>query len=153
MFNLAQEYPMQLTHNKRYMTMAAVAFSVLTLVGSAPYAAEPGASNHPGMTTQELERRPIPGTDLEMRLNLVTQAPGYSEPLHHHPGPSFVYMLAGTAESAYGDDPVKRFHAGDHWSQPIDVPHRVARNPDQETPRQFLVFTINHPGEPSTVFP
>jgi quercetin dioxygenase-like cupin family protein len=88
-----------------------------------------------------------------MRLNLVTQPPGYSEPVHHHPGPSFVYMLEGTAESAYGEDDVKRFHPGDHWSQPIDLPHRVARNPDAKIPRRFLVFTVNRPGEPSTVFP
>jgi quercetin dioxygenase-like cupin family protein len=116
-------------------------------------AGEATPANANGMTTQELERRPIPGTDLEMRLNLVTQPPGYSEPVHRHPGPSFVYMLEGTAESAYGEDAVKRFHAGDHWSQPINSPHRVARNPDKTIPRRFLVFTINRPGEPSTVFP
>lgn len=110
-----------------------------------------GADNE--MTRQELERRPIPGTDLEMRLNLVTQPPGYSEPVHHHPGPSFVYMLEGTAESAYGDEEVRRFHPGDHWSQPTDLAHRVARNPDPKVPRRFLVFTVNRPGEPSTVFP
>jgi quercetin dioxygenase-like cupin family protein len=102
---------------------------------------------------EELERRPIPGTDLEMRLNLVTQPPGYSAPLHHHPGQGFVYMLEGTAESAYGDEAIKRFHAGDHWTEPADVAHRIARNPDTHTVRRFLVFSVNRPGEPSTVFP
>jgi hypothetical protein len=29
----------------------------------------------------------------------------------------------------------------------------VARNPDPKIPRRFLVFTVNRPGEPSTVFP
>jgi len=128
-------------------------FAVIFLAVDAASTAEVANGNDQGRTTQELERRPIPGTDLEMRLNLVTQAPGYSEPLHHHPGPSFVYMLEGTAESAYGEEDIRRFHAGDHWSQPIDLPHRVARNPDPTIPRRFLVFTINRPGEPATVFP
>jgi quercetin dioxygenase-like cupin family protein len=116
------------------------------------YAAETAAGGS-ATTIEELERRPIPGTNLEMRLNLVTQPPGYSAPLHHHPGQGFVYMLEGTAESAYGDEAIKRFHAGDHWTEPADVAHRVARNPDAHTARRFLVFSVNRPGEPSTVFP
>jgi quercetin dioxygenase-like cupin family protein len=76
-----------------------------------------------------------------------------TQSVHHHPGPSFVYMLEGTAESAYGLDDIKRFYPGDHWSQPVDIPHRIARNPDTKIPRRFLVFTVNRPGEPSTVFP
>jgi quercetin dioxygenase-like cupin family protein len=111
------------------------------------------AANGSTTTIEELERRPIPGTDLEMRLNLVTQPPGYSAPLHHHPGQGFVYMLEGTAESAYGDEAIKRFRAGDHWTEPADVPHRIARNPDAHTVRRFLVFSVNRPGEPGTVFP
>ena len=102
---------------------------------------------------EELERRPIPGTDLEIRLSLFTQPPGYSAPLHHHPGEGFVYMLEGTAESAYGDEAVKRFRAGDHWFEPADVPHRVAGNPDPQSVRRFLVFSVNRPGEPGTVIP
>jgi quercetin dioxygenase-like cupin family protein len=136
------------------MAICMTALCVAIFFGlDAPKTAETTTANANGMTTKELERRPIPGTDLEMRLNLVTQPPGYSEPVHHHPGPSFVYMLEGTAESAYGLDDIKRFHEGDHWSQPVDIPHRIARNPDTEIPRRFLVFTVNRPGEPSTIFP
>jgi quercetin dioxygenase-like cupin family protein len=144
--------PLTLTPHLRATSIAALLAAAF--FGSyALRAAETAKGDGNEMTRQELERRPIPGTDLEMRLNLVTQPPGYSEPLHHHPGPSFVYMLEGTAESAYGEEDIKRFHAGDHWSQPIDLPHRVARNPDPKVPRRFLVFTVNRPGEPSTVFP
>jgi quercetin dioxygenase-like cupin family protein len=112
----------------------------------------PAASGN-AVTIEELERRPIPGTSLEMRLSLVTQPPGYSAALHHHPGQGFVYMLEGTAESAYGDEAVKRFVAGDHWTEPANVPHRVARNPDAHANRRFLVFSINRPGEAATIFP
>jgi quercetin dioxygenase-like cupin family protein len=143
-----------LSHSPLRLAIRIAALCTAIFFGlDASRAAEVTTENANGMTTQELERRPIPGTDLEMRLNLVTQPPGYSEPVHHHPGPSFVYMLEGTAESAYGDDVIKRFHAGDHWSQPVDVAHRIARNPDTQTARRFLVFTVNRPGEPSTVFP
>jgi quercetin dioxygenase-like cupin family protein len=135
-------------------TIAIATLCAVALVGfAAARATEVATAAENRMTTVELERRPIPGTDLEMRLNLVTQPPGYAEPVHHHPGPSFVYMLEGTAESAYGTDAPQSFHAGDHWSQPVDVPHRIARNPDPAAERRFLVFTVNRPGEPSTVFP
>jgi quercetin dioxygenase-like cupin family protein len=145
---------MPLTYRPLHAAISIASIFAATFFGvDAASAAEAVKGNGNGMTTQELERRQIPGTDLEMRLNLVTQPPGYSEPVHHHPGPSFVYMLEGTAESAYGEDDVKRFHPGDHWSQPIDLPHRVARNPDAKIPRRFLVFTVYRPGEPSTVFP
>ena len=117
------------------------------------HAAESVAASGSATTVEELERRPIPGTDLEMRLNLVTQPPGYSAPLHHRPGQGFVYMLEGTAESAYGDEAIKRFVAGDHWTEPADVAHRIARNPDTRNVRRFLVFSVNRPGEPSTVVP
>ncbi|WP_096725843.1 cupin domain-containing protein [Paraburkholderia acidicola] len=138
----------------RRAMMAIAALSAVSFFRSIPAKSDGLVSTDShAMTTQELERYPIPGTDLEMRLNLVTQPPGYAEPIHHHPGPSFVYMLEGTAESAYGDEPVKRFHAGDHWAQPVDVEHRVARNPDMHAVRRFLVFTVNRPGEPATVFP
>jgi len=42
--------------------------------------------------------------------------------LHHHPGQGFVYMLEGTAESAYGDEAVKRFRAGDLGRSPPMLP-------------------------------
>ena len=119
----------------------------------ASHAAEVAAVSGSATTIEELERRPIPGTDLEMRLSLITQPPGYSAPLHHHPGQGFVYMLEGTAESAYGDEAIKRFRAGDHWTEPADIPHRIARNPDTRTVRRFLVFSVNRPGEPGTVIP
>jgi len=106
---------MPLTHAPHLRTIGVAALLAAAFLGfDALTAAETTKEGGNEMTRQELERRPIPGTDLEMRLNLVTQPPGYSEPVHHHPGPSFVYMLEGTAESAYGEEDIKRFHAGDH---------------------------------------
>lgn len=140
---------MTLTFRMMRVALLVVPFASLTSANAAEIAAASGNA----VTVQELERRPIPGTSLEMRLNLVTQPPGYSAALHHHPGQGFVYMLEGTAESAYGDEAIKRFAAGDHWAEPADVAHRVARNPDAHTNRRFLVFSINRPGEPGTIFP
>ena len=135
----------------RVRLIALLAASIAVVVGC--HAAEVTAASGNKTTVIELERRPLPGTGLEMRLYLFTQPPGYSAPLHHHPGQGFVYMLEGTAESAYGDEVVKRFQAGDHWTEPADLPHRIARNPDTQTVRRFLVFSVNRPGEPGTVFP
>jgi quercetin dioxygenase-like cupin family protein len=94
--------PMQLT----------VLFALTFFSFGSARAAEVAAASGSATTVEELERRSIPGTGLEMRLNLVTQPPGYSAPLHHHPGQGFVYMLEGRAESAYGDEAIKRFVAG-----------------------------------------
>lgn len=112
---------------------ALLAASVFVVIGR--HAAEVRAASGNATTIVELERRPIPGTDFEMRLSLVTQPPGYSAPLHHHPGQGFVYMLEGTAESAYGDEAVKRFRR---------APGIIGRSPPmlpvawRETPTQTL---------------
>jgi len=137
---------------RRAPILLAVLSAVTFLSFGNAHAADVVAANSKA-TIEELERRPIPGTDLEMRLNLVTQPPGYSAPLHHHPGQGFVYMLEGTAESAYGDEAVKRFQTGEHRTEPANVAHPIARNPDTHANRRFLVFSVNRPGEPSTVFP
>jgi quercetin dioxygenase-like cupin family protein len=139
--------------SKRIPVLLVVLFAITFFKSGNAHAAENAAASASKTTVEELERRPIPGTDLEIRLNLVTQPPGYSAPLHHHPGQGFVYMLEGTAESAYGDEAIKRFVAGDHWTEPADVAHRIARNPDTRTVRRFLVFSVNRPGEPITVVP
>ena len=91
--------------------LRAVLFAVTFPCFGNAHAAEVAATSGKA-TIEELERRPIPGTDLEMRLSLYSQPPGYFAPLHHHPGQGFVYMLEGTAESAYGDEAIKRFVAG-----------------------------------------
>jgi quercetin dioxygenase-like cupin family protein len=143
---------MTLTFPVRALVLLAALIAASFSVFVDCHAAEIVASGNATMIV-ELERRPIPGTDLEMRLNLVTQPPGYSAPLHRHPGQGFVYMLEGTAESAYGDEAIKRFVAGDHWIEPADVAHRIARNPDTRSVRRFLVFSVNRPGEPGTIVP
>jgi len=58
----------------------AVIFAAAAVLSSDDAQVESEAKE-PGMTSVELERRPIPGTDLEMRMDLVTQFPGYSGPV------------------------------------------------------------------------
>ena len=145
---------MKLTFSAMRTTALVAGLLAATFVAFAhSHAAEVTITGGNATTIVELERRPIPGTDLEMRLSLYSQPPGYFAPLHHHPGQGFVYMLEGTAESAYGDEAVNRFQAGDHWTEPANVAHRVARNPDPQAVRRFLVFSVNRPGEPGTVVP
>jgi hypothetical protein len=67
---------MPLTYRPLHAAISIAAIFAATFFGvDAASAAEAVKGNGNGMTTQELERRPIPGTDLEMRLNLVTQPP------------------------------------------------------------------------------
>ena len=57
----------------RAPTLAAVVLAAAFLGLGVPQAAEIKSAT----TIEELERRPIPGTDLEIRLSLFTQPPGY----------------------------------------------------------------------------
>ena len=93
------------------------------------------------ITRTLLERRPIPGTDQEMQLILVVFQPGAASPLHHHPVAGLSYIIEGTAESAYGNDPPKLYHTGDTLQDLANVPHTIFRNPDQRKPLRFLIFT------------
>ena len=112
---------MPLTYRPLHAAISIASIFAATFFGvDAVSAAEAVKGNGNGMTTQELERRPIPdrsGDALKSRHPtaglLRTRAPSPRAELRLYAG--------GTAESAYGEDDVKRFHPGDHWSQPIDL--------------------------------
>lgn len=112
-----------------------------------------GTSVVPPISRTVLERRPLPGSDQNMVLILVTLQPGVSAPLHHHPVAGLNYIVEGTAESAYGRDVPKLYRQGDTLQDLPDVPHTVFRNPERNKVLRFLVFTTLHTGQAYTVVP
>ncbi|QRN55792.1 cupin domain-containing protein [Dyella caseinilytica] len=114
--------------------------------------ATPPAAPQP-ITRTVLEQRPIPGTDESMEIILVVYQPGVAAPLHHHPVAGLNYILDGTAESAYGDDPPKLYHAGDTLQDQPQVTHTLFRNADKQKPLRFLIFANVHANQPYTIVP
>jgi quercetin dioxygenase-like cupin family protein len=62
----------------------------------------------------------------------------------------FGYVLEGEYEHALGDEPVKKYKAGDTFYEPSGSVHRVARNPSGKT-RTRLLAVILHPRDAKEV--
>jgi quercetin dioxygenase-like cupin family protein len=122
-----------------------------TWIATSTQATPPAAA--PPIARTVLEQRPIPGTDESMEIILVVFQPGVAAPLHHHSVAGLNYILDGTAESAYGNDPPKRYHAGDTLQDLPDIPHTVFRNADMHKPLRFLIFANVHANQPYTIVP
>ncbi|EAQ80684.1 cupin domain-containing protein [Blastopirellula marina] len=71
------------------------------------------------------------------------QGGDFSEP-HRHPGPTFVYVLAGEIETQVGDGPLLRLKAGDTLYEPSQALHRVTRNVHPDKPAKILALHL-HP--------
>ena len=85
----------------------------------------------------------------EVRMEVVTFAPGAEAPQHRHPGHVFVYVLEGEIVSQLDDGPAETFKAGDSFYEPTDGLHAVTRNPSDTDAAKILVTMIMHEGKPS----
>ena len=132
--------------------------AVLATIAAAAFAtagvhAEAGPDPAAGITRTMLQRYAIPGTDQEMRMDLIVFPPGASSPLHHHPVAGLNYILEGSAESAYGDEKPQLYHAGDSLQDRATIPHTLFRNADQHAALRFLIFYTVKVGQPYLVVP
>ena len=73
----------------------------------------------------------------------VTFEPGQKDAPHHHAGPVFGYVLEGEYEHALGEEPVKKYKAGDTFYEPSGSVHRVARNPSGKTRTRLLAVILH----------
>ena len=103
------------------------------------------------VTRKVLERVPLPGDNRELVVVEVTYPPGGVAPLHSHPVAGAIYIVEGTAESAYGDDAPRRYRAGDTLQDRADIPHTLFRNCDPERPLRFLTIYALEPGRSYTI--
>jgi quercetin dioxygenase-like cupin family protein len=128
-----------------------VAIVAIAMAGFGAHAqAAPSAT---GITRTMLERHAIPGTDQEMRMDLIVFPPGAASPLHHHPVAGLSYILEGTAETAYGNEKPRLYHAGESLQDRALIPHTLFRNPDQHAVLRFLIFYTIKVGQPFLIAP
>jgi quercetin dioxygenase-like cupin family protein len=80
---------------------------------------------------------------------LVSFAPGEVSGSHHHPVPTFGYVLEGELESTF-EGKVYRHVAGDSFFEETNVPHWT-RNVSPDKPAKLLVIFIGDKGKPFLV--
>ena len=85
----------------------------------------------------------------EVRMEVVTFAPGAEAPPHRHPGHVFVYVLEGEIISQLDDGAAETFKAGDSFYEPTNGLHAVTKNPSESETAKILVTMIMREGDPS----
>jgi quercetin dioxygenase-like cupin family protein len=86
-----------------------------------------------------IERTDIEGSNEELRLMLVEFPPGYASPAHMHPVAGLNYIVAGSAESQYEGEALKKLKTGDSYQDPANKKHLVFRNASKTTALKFIV--------------
>ena len=93
----------------------------------------------------------IAGPGKEVRMQVVTSAPGAASPAHRHNGQVFVYILSGAMEmQVEGQAPVQLTVGQTFYESPDDI-HVASRNLSQTEPAKFLVVMVVNKGAPTTV--
>lgn len=67
----------------------------------------------PAAKWKELQRHPIPGTELDGVTTIIEIPPGATSARHSHPGEDFGYMIEGTVELYVDGQPPMKLKAGD----------------------------------------
>lgn len=109
------------------------------------------SSSHTG--PQSVERTLLTSRDLtelpgwESRIYLIDFPPGAESALHEHPVVGVGYVLEGSFESAFGEEPTTTKHAGESF---VDLPHRPHRfrNPDNQHHLRFVIAGTFRKGDP-----
>jgi quercetin dioxygenase-like cupin family protein len=106
-----------------------------------------------GVSRKTLERLALPGDARELVVAEVTYPPGGVAPLHRHPVGGIIYIVEGTAESAYGNEAPRVYRAGETLQDRADLPHTLFRNSDPERELRFLTIYALEPGRSYTMEP
>ena len=90
------------------------------------------------------------GKDMQLWAGEITLAPGATGSKHRHPGPTFVYVLAGDVEAEFEGTPLHTYHTGETiYEDPLQL-HISTRNPSKTEAARILVFHLSANGEPLT---
>jgi quercetin dioxygenase-like cupin family protein len=83
----------------------------------------------------------------ETRLYLVEYGPGAVATLHIHPAVGIGFVLEGSFESAFGNDPPVTVHAGEGFVDSAGTPHRLFRNLSANSELRFVIAYTIRAGE------
>lgn len=121
---------------RRMLISAAAVLAVLSVSGAQPPAAK----------FNELQRRAIPGTELEGVTTVAEIPPGATSKRHSHPGEDFGYLIEGTIVLMVDGEPPVTVHAGEVFFTERGRIHN-ARNIGTTTARAVDTYVIDR-GKP-----
>jgi len=107
------------------------------------------AAQQSGPKFVELQRRAIPGTQLEGVTTVVEIAPGATSARHSHPGEDFGYLIEGTIELYVDGKPPQTLKAGDVFFTGRGQVHN-ARNIGTTPARAVDTYVIDK-GKPGVI--
>jgi quercetin dioxygenase-like cupin family protein len=118
-----------------------------------PLSAPRQTSSQDMFKTKELLQKDLSnyaGGDLVLSVAEIALAPGATGTKHRHPGPTFVYVLAGSLEAEFEGVPLRTYHAGEAIYEDPHQLHISTKNPSQTEPARILVYHLSHKGEALT---
>src|SRR5579862_4896648 len=107
------------------------------------------AAQTPAPKFNELQRRPIPGTQLEGVTTTVEIPPGATSARHSHPGEDFGYLIEGTIVLMVDGKPPRTVKAGEVFFTERGHFHN-ARNIGTTTARAVDTYVIDK-GKPGVI--
>lgn len=89
--------------------------------------------------------------DPEVRMLVLTVAPGATSHAHRHTGPVFAYILEGSIENQVEPEAPKTYYAGDFFYEPPMHVHRELKNLSATEPAKILVVEVGEKGKAFTI--
>lgn len=89
-------------------------------------------------------------SDLRISVAEITLAPGANGTKHRHPGPTFVYVLAGDVEAEFEGVPARTYRTGETMYEDPRQLHISTKNQSKTEPARILVVHLSHNGEALT---
>lgn len=87
------------------------------------------------------------GADLQFSVAEISLAPGATGTKHRHPGPTFVYVLAGDLEAEFEGVPPRTYRTGETIYEDPRQLHISTRNPSKTEEARILVVHLSRNGE------
>lgn len=132
---------------RREMTGTLAAAVAALLARPAGASAPAAAAGVQTLLQEPLEAMPNP----EVRMIILTVAPGATGHPHKHVGPVFAYILEGDIVNQVDPGAPKTYKAGDYFYEPAMHVHRQLHNLSPTAPARLLIVEVGPKGEHFTL--
>jgi len=129
---------------KRIALILIVIVGVAIGIGRLTLAAPEQNGEHVKVLANYDVKEKIDGKDAAVTMVEVSFGPGGAGTPHRHPGSAFVYVVEGSYELGIDDQPPKVYKAGETFTEPSGVLHRVSRNASS-TGNTRVIAVVLHP--------
>ena len=99
------------------------------------------ATAQPGTRRTPLQQADLSTPGREVMQVRVDFDPGYTSPLHTHPGEEIIYVIEGTIEYQVQGQPTKTYKAGEVLIVPYGTPH-LAKNVGVNNAAELATYIV-----------